>query len=60
MADAATPSAVKVATADTSASEGKQQFVKPEKPDEAKFKEELAKLEKDHAAAQEKFVSISP
>lgn len=48
MADAATPAA---------APEGKQQFVKPEKPDEAAFKDGLAKLEKAHAASQEKYVS---
>lgn len=59
MADVATPSAAKVATPDASAPEGKQQIVKPEKPDEAAFKEGLAKLEKAHTAAQEKFVSSS-
>jgi len=60
MAEMATPSAAKVATADTAAPEGKQQkqeFVKPEKPDEAVYKEGLAKFEKEHEAAREKFVS---
>jgi hypothetical protein len=52
MADVATPSAAKVAT-----SSEKQQVVKPEQPDEAKYKEDLAKAEKEHTAAQEKFVS---
>jgi hypothetical protein len=52
MADVATPSAAKVAT-----SSEKQPVVKPEQPDEAKYKEELAKAEKEHTAAQEKFVS---
>jgi hypothetical protein len=46
------------ATASAPAPEGKQQHVRPEKPDEEKYKEELAKAEKAHAAAQEKFVSI--
>ncbi|KAF2258109.1 hypothetical protein CC78DRAFT_538043 [Lojkania enalia] len=54
MADVATSSAAKVATADASAPEGKQHFVRPEKPDEEKFKEDVAKAEKAHAAAQEK------
>ena len=53
MADVATPSAAK---ADTPTTE-KQQIVRPEKPDEEKYKEELAKAEKAHVAAQEKFVS---
>ncbi|KAH7081840.1 hypothetical protein BKA63DRAFT_220448 [Paraphoma chrysanthemicola] len=44
MADVATPPAA----------EGKQQVVKPEKPDEDKYKEDLAKAEKEHTAAQEK------
>jgi hypothetical protein len=60
MAETATPSATKVATADPSAPEGKQQkqeFVKPEKPDEAVFKEGLAKYDRAHESAREKFVS---
>ncbi|EAT89827.1 hypothetical protein HBI56_032420 [Parastagonospora nodorum] len=47
MADVATPPAAE-------ATQGKQQIVKPEKPDEDKYKEDLAKAEKEHAAAQEK------
>jgi hypothetical protein len=58
MADVATPPAAKVATADVPVSE-KQQVVKPEQPDEAKYKEDLAKAEKEHTAAQEKFVGVS-
>jgi hypothetical protein len=50
MADVATPPAAE-------ATQGKQQIVKPEKPDEDKYKEDLAKAEKEHAAAQEKLVS---
>lgn len=57
MADVATPSAAQVATADASAPEGKQQHVRPEKPDEETYKEDLAKAEKVHSAAQEKYVS---
>ncbi|KAH7410370.1 hypothetical protein DE146DRAFT_352861 [Phaeosphaeria sp. MPI-PUGE-AT-0046c] len=36
------------------APQGKQQIVKPEKPDEDKYKEDLAKAEKEHTAAQDK------
>jgi hypothetical protein len=57
MADVATPSAAKLATADAPAADGKQQHTRPEKPDEDAYKEELAKVEKAHAAAQEKAVS---
>ncbi|PSN64220.1 hypothetical protein BS50DRAFT_575663 [Corynespora cassiicola Philippines] len=58
MADAAAPSAAKVASATPDAAPApasKQQALKPEKPDEAKYKEDLAKAEKEYAAAQEKF-----
>jgi hypothetical protein len=51
MADVATPAATQAA-----ASQDKQQVVRPEKPDEDKYKEDLAKAEKEHAAAQEKLV----
>lgn len=47
MADVATPPAAEAA-------QGKQQIVKPDKPDEDKYKEDLAKAEKEHTAAQEK------
>ena len=57
MADVATPSVIDMAmgpsAADTSE---KSQKTKPEKPDEAKYKEDLAKAEKEHGAAQEKLV----
>jgi hypothetical protein len=46
--------------ADAPSSKSKQQFVKPEKPDEEKYKTELAKLEKEHAGLQEKFVCSRP
>lgn len=57
MADVATPTAAQTATANGAAPQGKQQVVKPEKPDEDKYKEDLAKAEKEHTAAQEKLVS---
>jgi hypothetical protein len=50
MADVATPPAA-------DAPQGKQQIVKPEKPDDDKYKEDLAKAEKEHTAAQDKLVS---
>lgn len=56
MAELATPSAAQVATADATAPQEKQQHVRPEKPDEDKYKEDLAKAEKEHQAAQEKLV----
>jgi len=49
MADVAPPQAAE-------ATESKQQVVKPEKPDDDKYKEDLAKAEKEHAAAQDKLV----
>ncbi len=54
MAELATPSAAQVATAD--ATQEKQQHVRPEKPDEDKYKEDLANAEKEHQAAQDKLV----
>lgn len=56
MAELATPSAAQVATADATAPQEKQQNARPEKPDEDKYKEDLAKAEKEHQAAQEKLV----
>lgn len=52
----ATETPAKVAVADAAAPESKPAFVKPEKPDEASYKEGLAKLEKAHSEAQQKFV----
>jgi hypothetical protein len=49
MADVATPPAAE-------ASQDKTQVVKPEKPDDDKYKEDLAKAEKEHTAAQDKLV----
>ncbi len=58
MADIATPSAAAMSTMDAGSEpiSDKTQKVKPEKPDEAQYKENLSKAEKEHAAAQEKFV----
>lgn len=56
MAELATPSAAQVATAEATAPQEKQQNVRPEKPDEDKYKEDLAKAEKEHQAAQDKLV----
>lgn len=56
MAELATPSAAQVATADATAPQEKQQNVRPEKPDEDKYKEDLATAEKEHQAAQDKLV----
>ena len=58
MAELATPSAAQVATADATAPQEKQQSVRPEKPDEDKYKEDLAKAEKEHQAAQDKLVGF--
>lgn len=57
MADIATPSAATMSTIDAGAEHiQKPQKPKPEKPDEQNFKDNLQKAEKEHAAAQERFV----
>lgn len=58
MADISTPSAATMSTIDAGSEPvaEKPQKTKPEKPDEQKYKESLAKAEKEYAAAQEKFV----
>ena len=57
MADVATPSAATMSTMDPGAEHStKGQKPRPEKPDEQQYKENLAKAEKEHAAAQEKVV----
>ena len=65
MADVATPSAATMSTMDPGAEYSpKAQKSRPEKPDEQQYKENLARAEKEHAAAQEKVVrrltSIAP
>lgn len=53
MADVSTPSAATMSKFDAGATQPeKQQKAKPEKPDELKYKEDLAKAEKEHATAQ--------
>lgn len=61
MADLATPSAAAISTIDAKAdppTAGKTAVTRPERPDEATFKESLAKAEKELAAIQEKQVGI--
>jgi hypothetical protein len=58
MADVATtPAVTKPAEATKDAAPA--QKTRPEKPDEVKYKADLAKAEKEHAAAQEKLVSTT-
>jgi hypothetical protein len=54
MADVATPSGA--AMFDAGNTEKKEKTGKPTAPDEAAYKAALAKAEKDHAAAMERFV----
>ncbi|MCJ1477484.1 hypothetical protein MMC13_006156 [Lambiella insularis] len=62
MADVATPSAIDMSLGTTNAEaeavQEKPQKSRPEKPDEGTYKAELAKAEKEHAAAQEKLNAI--
>ena len=59
MADVATPPAAQAtSTNGAAAPKEKQQIVKPDKPDEDKYKEDLAKAEKEHQAAQDKLVGF--
>ena len=59
MADVATPSAIDMSMGTTNAdSADKPQKSRPEKPDEEKYKADLAKAEKEHAVAQEKLVNL--
>lgn len=60
MADIATPSAATMSTIDAGPEPSqKAQKTKPEKPDEQTYKESLGKAQKEHAAAQERVVSLS-
>ena len=59
MADVTTPSAVAISTMDASATPAtKSTKARPEKPDEAAYKDNLANAEKAYLAAQEKFVCV--
>lgn len=62
MADLATPSAATMSTVNAGADrvDDKSSKVKPEKPDEEKYKADLAKAEKEHAAVQERLVCLLP
>lgn len=61
MADISTPSAAAMSTIDAGVTQPeKQHKTRPEKPDEAQYKEDLAKAEKEHAAAQAKLVCHVP
>ena len=62
MADVATPSAIAMSTVDAGAepaqvTASRPAATKPEKPDEAAFKDKEAKLKKDFELAQKKTVS---
>lgn len=60
MAELATPSAATISTIDAGSEPSqKTQKTKPEKPDEQKYRENLGKAQKEHAAAQEKVVCLS-
>ena len=60
MADMATPSAAAISTMDAGSEPlQKSQKSKPEKPDEQQYKESLGRAQKEHAAAQERVVSLS-
>lgn len=60
MADVATPAAIDMALGTTNADNTeKTHRAKPEKPDEEKYKTDLAKAEKEHAASQERLVRLS-
>ena len=59
MADVATPSAMAISTSDAGTTPAsKTHKARPEKPDEAAYKDNLAKAEKAYLATQEKFVRI--
>lgn len=58
MADVGTPSAIDISTSNPSPEVEKQHKARPEKPDEEKYKIDLARAEKEHAAAQEKLVCL--
>ncbi len=60
MADMATPSAATMSTLDAGPEPSqKSSKAKPEKPDDQKYKEDLGNAQKEHAAAQERVVSLS-
>jgi len=58
MADLATPSGAAMFDGSAQDKKDKKVFEKPEKPDEAVYKENLKKAEKAHATAVEKLVCL--
>lgn len=60
MADIATPSAATMSTINAGSESVAERVpkTKPEKPDEQKYKESLAKAEAEYAVAQEEFVRL--
>jgi hypothetical protein len=58
MADVAAPSST--AVFDGGAAPEKKKVEKPERPDEAVYKKDLAKAQKSHEDAKAKFVSTAP
>ena len=58
MADVATPTTNGTAGKAGTEAVDKAHKAKPEKPDDAKYKVDLEKAEKEHATAQEKLVSL--
>jgi len=56
MAEVGTPSAADISTSASTPAVEKQEKVRPTKPDEEKYKSDLAKAEKEHSTAQEKLV----
>ena len=58
MADVGTPSAMDISYASATPEVEKQHKARPEKPDEEKYKADLANAEKEHTAAQERLVSL--
>ena len=60
MADLSTPSAATISMIDAGSDRpDKQQKGRPEKPDEKLYRENLAKAEREHNAAQERLVRSS-
>lgn len=60
MADLATPSAAQISTSGAAKTAGKSTpVVKPEKPDEEAYKQELAKAEKELKSSEERMVRLS-
>ena len=59
MADVATAPVADLTNDNKTGTGDKAHKARPEKPDEEKYKTDLAKAEKEHAVAQEKLVCLS-